>query len=375
MNLQPYLLVGLALAALVSGASCVSKGDTNLTTNHTTPGGDDELRASRSGDSDRRDSGSLPESARDANTDSVLEADEADTEFVREGLAEDQGGAKTDHRADAGAGHEEESATSSDAVSLAPDSQTDQSSDAAAPAPQARADDETPDSGAGAVASGATSAEGTACFTVLDQYDKPFDSCIFDHDAVPGFVPRSANCDDGGEYFASEPGTFLVPVQCGDLHGRVEVKIYEGYHNVLASRLVGSFCTDPTPFVVSPAHSEVDLQDHLGFSSATSCVTSFDYEDVRATDVVDRQLVCDGLSDCNPLDGRELLVPLGENGMSSGGRAIHLTFEGRFDSMLPGETVVVNVILQQTTEDDGSPASETPIFQKLTVPILVTNAE
>jgi len=215
---------------------------------------------------------------------------------------------------------------------------------------------------------------GTVCITVLDQYNKPMEDCDFsEYRPNEDYVPTAnLTCGEGSKFIEDLAGEYEIPVKCkaGALIGSVNFEIRDGEHRDLESRLIGSLCSKDTPLVVSPQHPVIDLQDKLGFSTDQRCSNWFERKEIDNTSIEDQLLQCNGMTECNPLDGRDILVPIGEFGDFFDNKPIHLSMEGKFARMTPGEEVTIMVTLLSKMKEPG----EDIIFQTLDIPILVRNS-
>lgn len=223
--------------------------------------------------------------------------------------------------------------------------------------------------------------KGWGCISILDQQDRQMDDCTFDYEP-PAEGKANDNCSPGQLYAYGSPGTFKVNAECGKLTGYVSENILEGANDLCKSRLVGSFCSDGQELVADPLHQIVSLNDRLGTSTATRCANFYDNLGLRTIEVASMLLDCgqnpgdagteaDGSSeggadasanpDCDPIDGRNYLTPLGTLGQTCEGSPIHLTFKAATELVPDNGEVKVKVTVRQTTGTE----------QELTVPIFV----
>lgn len=215
---------------------------------------------------------------------------------------------------------------------------------------------------------------GSGCVSVLDQHDQPM-ICTFDYELAPEGKTDAANeCTDQGNLFLYEaPGQYKINAECGKLGklvGHVDVDIDEGNNELYESRLIDSLCTDNQEFVADITHRTVTLNDHLGLSTATRCANWFEHNQLERIEVKDIRLDCDKTEVaageiCDPVDGRDYLIPQAEPGTYANGEPTHLTFKANPDFVPPGKEATVNVTLRQM---DGAQ-------QELDVPIIIRGTE
>jgi hypothetical protein len=220
---------------------------------------------------------------------------------------------------------------------------------------------------------------GTVCVSALDQTDTVMTGCTFDFEVAEavlqqdedyierygdpgtlGYDPKA--CEDNALTIYGAPGQYNVHTECGKLIGNLSVDLDKGKNAPFASRLIGSFCTDNTTFETDPQHPVVELQDHLGFSTATRCANWFDRPQFYNTEVVKMTLDCpDTSNDCNPMDGRDYLIIMGKPGEYSDGKPKHLKLTAQNHLVPDGEEVTVKITLRQTNGPE----------QELEIPILI----
>jgi hypothetical protein len=251
--------------------------------------------------------------------------------------------------------------------------------------------------------------KGWGCVTILDQQDKPMtvegsngagtdggvggaggaggSTGVQSADCTTNYeLPPEANsygCAAGQLLVYGSPGTQKVPLECGKttdqkLVGHAIVDIDEGENKLYKTRVVGSMCTDGAQLVADPEHLYVKLNDHLGFSSPTVCGDWMDRVQLINTEVAKIELDCsqgaggsapDGGTEsgapCDPIDGRDYLIPQGTPGQSSNGEPKHLTFKAAPELVPPGTEVTINVTLRQM---NGAQ-------QEIKVPIIIRGSE
>ncbi|HHA18542.1 MAG TPA: hypothetical protein ENK70_02430 [Methylophaga sp.] len=232
---------------------------------------------------------------------------------------------------------------------------------------------------------------GSSCVTVLNQNDEAMQNCrptfeidqkILDEDAAyfekwgEGETPENP-CTDDEHFVYGTPGTYNIGVECNEPasesldkpedklagHVNVDIKGDEGVgeHSEHSSHLIDSFCTDGYEFVADPQNTSFMLNDHLGRSTATWCANEFSEQELLKIEVVDLVLDCSNLPDCDPTDGRHLLIPHGILGQYSDGNPKHLTFTAQTDLVPNGEEYIVWITLMY----NGDPSQQYNVAVKI----------
>jgi hypothetical protein len=234
---------------------------------------------------------------------------------------------------------------------------------------------------------------GAICVYALDQEDNPMTNCDFNYKVNQAILdedkcyaeeygtgkegqyfynPDFCKCDTNDPEACKEdplliygtPGLYRITAECGKLTGRIDVDLSKGPNDSYESRLIGSFCTDEYQHIADPAHPTIKLNDHLGFSTDTWCANKLSKPQLVRTEVVDLALDCSGKSNCDPEDGRDLLVAHGTPGQYTDGQPKHLTFTARTDQLDDSDEETVFVTLKQK----GGP------IQQLAVPVTISSA-
>lgn len=222
---------------------------------------------------------------------------------------------------------------------------------------------------------------GTICMSALDQTDTVMAGCTFNFEVDEAVLEQDETYAElyggGGSRYNPDacnddqldqlliygaPGQYNVHTECGKLVGNLSVDLDEGENAPFASRLIGSFCSDGKQFKADPQHPVVELQDHLGFSTATRCANWFDRPQFYHTEVIKMTLDCpDTSNDCDPTNGRDYLTVMGKPGQYSDGKPKHLMLTAQTHLVPNGEELTVNITLRQTDRPE----------QELDIPILL----